>query len=179
MAQNQPKPPDLGVQSNQQATDRSLNPNTNLNQSRSKCRTRQFYRPKNNNGNPILTELRNRLKMEIKAPLGRRLDFKTITFEDAKRDLLNQWKLTGSVQIIPWIKGYFVIKLDNEDDRKRVSYNGPWKTKQQQLKVQPWTPMFDPESEKVTKAAVWVRFNYPPWEFWDEETLFRMARGFG
>ncbi|XP_026416725.1 uncharacterized protein LOC113312188 [Papaver somniferum] len=79
--------------------------------------------------------------------------------------------------------GYFVIKLDNEDDRKRVSYDGPWKVKFpngiQQLKIHPWTPMFDPGKDNITRAAIWVRFTALPMEFWDEETIFRLARGLG
>ncbi|XP_026399579.1 uncharacterized protein LOC113295456 [Papaver somniferum] len=39
--------------------------------------------------------------------------------------------------------------------------------------------MFNPNVDKVTRAAAWVRFTNMPWEFWDEETLFRLARGLG
>ncbi|XP_026416550.1 uncharacterized protein LOC113311985 [Papaver somniferum] len=39
--------------------------------------------------------------------------------------------------------------------------------------------MFYPDLDKVTRAAVWVSFTNLPREFWDEETLFRMARGLG
>ncbi|XP_026420246.1 uncharacterized protein LOC113316242 [Papaver somniferum] len=110
-----------------------------------------------------------------------RFDFKTLStkFEDVKRILCDQWKLTGQVQFIPWVKGYFVIKLSNEVDRKRVSYEGPWKVKEQHLKILPWTPMFNPESEKNIRAKVWVRFPYLHFEYWEEEILFRIARGLG
>lgn len=58
-------------------------------------------------------------------------------FDEVKQDLSNQWKLTSHVQFIPWVKGYFIIKLCNEIDRKIVSYEGPWKLKTQQLKSPP------------------------------------------
>ncbi|XP_026410400.1 uncharacterized protein LOC113305596 [Papaver somniferum] len=127
----------------------------------------------------ISRETHVRIKDVWKFSLVGRLDFRTLKFDVVKRELLNQWKLGGSVQFIPWIKGYLVIKLDNEDDRKRVSYDGPWKINEQQLKIQPWMPMFDSESDKVTRDAVWVRFPALPWEYWDEESLFRMSRGLG
>ncbi|XP_026400088.1 uncharacterized protein LOC113295980 [Papaver somniferum] len=110
----------------------------------------------------IPRETHARIKAVWEFSLVGRLDFRTLKFEAVKRELLNQWKLGGSVQFIPWVKGYFVIKLDNEDDRKRVSYDGPWKINDQQLKLQPWTSMFDPESDKVTRVAVWVRFKALP-----------------
>ncbi|XP_026417382.1 uncharacterized protein LOC113312863 [Papaver somniferum] len=40
-------------------------------------------------------------------------------------------------------------------------------------------PMFDPGKDKITRDVVWVRFTALPMEFWDEETIFRMARGLG
>ncbi|XP_026410617.1 uncharacterized protein LOC113305835 [Papaver somniferum] len=39
--------------------------------------------------------------------------------------------------------------------------------------------MFNPESEKNTKATVWVRLPYLHFEYLEEETLFRIARGLG
>lgn len=138
--------------------------------------------------NDVLIKIPRKTHARIKAVwrfslVGRLIFFKTLKFEDVKKELLNQRKLSGSVQFIPWKKGYFVIKLDNEDDRKRVSYDGPWKIKSetgfQQLKIHPWTPMFDPGKDKITRAAVWFRFTALPMEFWDEETIFRMARGLG
>lgn len=129
----------------------------------------------------IPKDLSSRSKEVWKYSLVGRFNFKTLglQFEDAKHILCNQWSLTGQVQFIPWVRGYFIIKLFNEADRKRVSYEGPWKVKNQLLKVLPWTPMFNPESEKISRAAVWVRFPYLHLEYWEEEILFRIARGLG
>ncbi|XP_026384831.1 uncharacterized protein LOC113280423 [Papaver somniferum] len=129
----------------------------------------------------IPKDLSSRSKEVWKYSLVGRFNFKTLglQFEEAKLILCNQWSLTGQVQFIPWRRGYFIIKLFNEADRKRVSYEGPWKVKNQLLKVLPWTPMFNPESEKISRAAVWVRFPYLHLEYWEEEILFRIARGLG
>ncbi|OVA06842.1 protein of unknown function DUF4283 [Macleaya cordata] len=75
-----------------------------------------------------------------------RLDFQKLKFEDAKLILLELWNLSGSCKFILLGKGYFAIKLDNENDKRKVWSGGPWSVDSQYLRVRDWVPNFNPEN---------------------------------
>ena len=47
------------------------------------------------------------------------------------------------------------------------------------MRLQRWTPGFDPFKEKSTTTQVWVRFYRLPWELWDASILADISRNIG
>lgn len=70
-----------------------------------------------------------------------RLDLLRIKLLDASSILSSQWKLKGKCQLIPLGKGFFTIKLDNEEDKQYIK-SGTWEVLDQVLKVRNWIPNF-------------------------------------
>ncbi|OVA06927.1 Ribonuclease H domain [Macleaya cordata] len=116
---------------------------------------------------------------DLKFSLIGRLDFKTLKFEDAKSRLLQLWPLKGSCKFIPLGKGFFTIKLENEDDKRLVWSGGPWDVDQQYLRVREWEPCFNPEKQRVSSSFVWVRLPGLGMEYWKEESLLTIGKNGG
>lgn len=75
-----------------------------------------------------------------------RLDLNRIKLEEARDQLFYQWKVKGEIKLIPIGKGFFVIKLDNENDKIRIWSGSSWKVNDRTLQVRDWEPRFNPES---------------------------------
>ncbi|XP_026435150.1 uncharacterized protein LOC113332867 [Papaver somniferum] len=107
-----------------------------------------------------------------------RLDLLRIKFLDASNILRKQWKLTAPCQLIPLGKGFFTIKLSNEEDKNHIK-SGTWEAMDQILKVRNWIPNFRSENQRTSKAMIWVQFPSLSLEYWDEKTLFTISRAIG
>ena len=44
------------------------------------------------------------------------------------------------------------------------------------LCLQPWTPDFDPATQKSTNTQIWVRFYKLSWEYWHPKLLASIAQ---
>ncbi|KAJ4828191.1 hypothetical protein Tsubulata_044822 [Turnera subulata] len=53
---------------------------------------------------------------------------------------------------------FFVVKFENKKDYLHSLVGGPWAIFNSALCVFPWNPDFNPASNRVDKAVVWVRF---------------------
>ncbi|XP_026410368.1 uncharacterized protein LOC113305562 [Papaver somniferum] len=106
------------------------------------------------------------------------LDFVHLKFSDAATSLRNQWKLKDKYQLIPLGKGFFTIRLSNIEDKNYIT-TGTWEVHDQILRVGNWSPNFRPESQRTSKAMVWVQFPGLSLEYWDEATLFTISRAIG
>ncbi|XP_026420089.1 uncharacterized protein LOC113316073 [Papaver somniferum] len=107
-----------------------------------------------------------------------RLDFLRIKFSKATTLLRKQWSLKGQCHLIPLGKGFFTIKLDNEEDKTYIK-TGNWEVLDQILKVRNWIANFRSENQRTSKAMVWVHFPGLSLEYWDEKTLFKISRSIG
>lgn len=47
------------------------------------------------------------------------------------------------------------------------------------LRLQRWSPGFDPYKEKTSTTQVWTRFYRLPWELWDPQILIDIVRNIG
>ncbi|XP_026399644.1 uncharacterized protein LOC113295530 [Papaver somniferum] len=115
---------------------------------------------------------------EWKFSLIGRLYFVKLKMNTATTLLKQQWSLKGSLQFIPLGKGFFIIKLDNEDDKKHI-WQGLWMVEEQTLKIRPWEPNFNPETQKTSLAYVWVTFLGLSIEYWKESILLQMGNKLG
>ncbi|XP_026378306.1 uncharacterized protein LOC113272721 [Papaver somniferum] len=113
-----------------------------------------------------------------KFSLIRRLDLQKIKFVDVAIILRSQWKLQGDCRLIPLGRGFFTIKLDNEQDKQLIK-SQRWEVLNQILQVRNWIYNFRPASQRTSKAMVWVRFPGLGLEFWNESILFKICREFG
>ncbi|XP_026396167.1 uncharacterized protein LOC113290794 [Papaver somniferum] len=107
-----------------------------------------------------------------------RLDLVTLKFKIAESILRRKWKLKGHVQLIPLSKGYFIIKLDNEEDKLYI-WAGNWTVEEKNLTVRNWEPNFNPAAQKSTSAFVWVNFPSLSIEYWKEKIIMQMGKALG
>ncbi|XP_026450675.1 uncharacterized protein LOC113350768 [Papaver somniferum] len=107
-----------------------------------------------------------------------RLNLQQTKFVDAAILLRRQWKLHGDCKLIPLGRGFFTIKLDNEVDRQYIK-EGKWEVLNQILQVRKWISNFRPESQRTSKAIVWVRLPCLGLEFWSEKILFKICKEIG
>ena len=82
-----------------------------------------------------------------------------------KLQSLWQWRL------IPLGKGYFTIILHSEEDRQCIWSMGSLHLNPGILRLQSWTPNFNPHKQKLTNTQVWVKIYDLPWEYWHRQIL--------
>ncbi|XP_026378787.1 uncharacterized protein LOC113273252 [Papaver somniferum] len=107
-----------------------------------------------------------------------RLNLQQLKFVDASIIVRRQWKLEGDCKLIPLGRGFFTIKLDNATDRQYIK-EGTWEVTNQTLQIRNWISNFRPQSQRTSRAMVWVRFPGVGLEFWSEKILFKICKEFG
>ncbi|XP_026398867.1 uncharacterized protein LOC113294704 [Papaver somniferum] len=115
---------------------------------------------------------------EWKFSLIGRLNLVKLKMETLETSLRKQWNLKGNLQLIPLGKGFFVIKLENSDDRSYI-WKGYWIVEEQELNLSAWEPNFNPENKKTLKSFVWVYFPGLSIEYWKESILLQMGNKIG
>lgn len=83
---------------------------------------------------------------------------------DLKNKLQEIWQL-ANWRLISLGKGYFHILLQSDEDRKTIWSRGPIPLKPGILRLQLWTPGFNPWRQKSNNAQIWVRFHELSWDF--------------
>ncbi|MCI03674.1 hypothetical protein A2U01_0024714, partial [Trifolium medium] len=66
---------------------------------------------------------------------------------------------------------YNLTTFTSEEDQYTSLMEGPWLIYDHYLSVCEWSPTFNPRSDAIEKAAMWVRFFGLPIEFYDARTL--------
>ncbi|XP_026435083.1 uncharacterized protein LOC113332786 [Papaver somniferum] len=107
-----------------------------------------------------------------------RLDLVKLKMETVETSLRKQWDVKGILQLIPLGKGFFIIKLDNEEDRKMI-WKGHWIVESQDLKLRVWEPNFNPDNQKITSAFIWVMSPGLSIEYWKEDIILKMGNKVG
>jgi hypothetical protein len=87
--------------------------------------------------------------------------------------------LDGEVTTCPCAKGFFVVVFESTSDRDKVFNSGPWFWGRAGLSMQLWTPAFDPSTDCISSAPVWVRLPYLPLHFWGDASLQSIGNGLG
>lgn len=68
---------------------------------------------------------------------------------------------------------YFLFKFSNMQDHEHVLYDGAWIIFDHYLVVRKWRPNFDPETDVINRAIVWVQIPNLPIEYYS--TIFFTA----
>ena len=91
------------------------------------------------------------------------------------------WKplLSGSAQIYPVARGFFIVKFDSTDDRNAIlSHVFAWKVRYP-LMAKPWFKDFDPSTESFNKVPLWVRLPNLPLHLWVDSVLEAVGEAIG
>jgi hypothetical protein len=87
--------------------------------------------------------------------------------------------LDGEVITCPCAKGFFVVVFESTSDRDKVFNSRQWFWGKAGLSMQLWTPAFNPSTDCISSAPVWVRLSYLPLHFWGDESLHSIGNGLG
>ncbi|KAL4296763.1 hypothetical protein GQ457_12G006080 [Hibiscus cannabinus] len=99
--------------------------------------------------------------------LGRNIGYQT---------LLNRlhvvWKPMGEFQLIDLDNSYFLVRIEDPRDYRRILTEGPWTIYGSYLTVQPWSRSFSTSEKYPSKVVVWVRLPGLPYKYYSK-ALFR------
>ncbi|KAL5731849.1 hypothetical protein ACHQM5_004539 [Ranunculus cassubicifolius] len=84
-----------------------------------------------------------------------RVDFNKVSLERLRSIAAEVWRPNGVWKLTPLGKGYFMLRLDSKDDCVRI-WSQAWKIGDQVLHFTKWTPEFDTDKQRTTKALLWV-----------------------
>lgn len=88
------------------------------------------------------------------------------------------WSPSGDWKMIPLGNGFFMLKLNSQDECVKI-WSQAWKFDNQVVRFIKWSPEFDPDSQKSSKALLWVRFPKLRQQFWDYELLMTLGKALG
>ncbi|XP_042487030.1 uncharacterized protein LOC122067260 [Macadamia integrifolia] len=108
-----------------------------------------------------------------------RVNFKSISMDDIRKEVSEAWNLKGGVKMALMGKGYILFKFDKEDDMAALWRRSLTRVARHVLKFQRWKPNFDVHSKNITTKLIWIRFSDLPLEYWHEKILLTMAKAAG
>ena len=81
------------------------------------------------------------------------------------------WNPKGHYELHLGAKVFFTIIFFNQEDRDRILEGGTYFFFSAGIYLHPWKEQFNPETEDMTVAPVWIRLFSLPGEYWDMDTL--------
>ncbi|XP_057418764.1 uncharacterized protein LOC130712971 [Lotus japonicus] len=106
--------------------------------------------------------------------LGKRLGYRTM-----KSRLSSIWQLVGEFDLLDIDNGFYMVKFDRDEDRKKVMDGGPWMIFDHYLVVALWSKEFISPAAKITKTMAWIRVPGLNVTFYDESFLMSLAKLIG
>lgn len=97
-------------------------------------------------------------------PLGRNVGYGPFS-----KRVIELWKPKGEMEIIPLGFVYYLIKLDNYEDRERVLLEGPYAIQGHYLTVRQWSKMGAPSDDNIESTLAWIRFLELPMMYHNED----------
>lgn len=104
---------------------------------------------------------------------------KNIGYRTMREKLERTWKLVAGFEIMDIGNGFYMVKFENNDDRSKVMFNGPWMIFDHYLTVQGWSPAFTSLTATIDHTLVWIRFPGLNLFYYDESILMAMAATVG
>ncbi|KAF6142955.1 hypothetical protein GIB67_003911 [Kingdonia uniflora] len=90
-----------------------------------------------------------------------------------------KWKISGKCKLIPLGKGFFIIKLDNKNDKIFIWSHGPWIVEKMPMRLMPWSPFFSVDNHHNTNALIWYKFSGLPSELWSPMIILSLGKTLG
>jgi len=93
--------------------------------------------------------------------------------------IASKWKPKGQVTLLLGPKGFFTAIFSCLEDKSRIFEGGPYFFNSSGLFLRDWKPKFNPDTEDLSHAPVWIRMYSLPAEYWKEETLKDIGNSIG
>lgn len=106
--------------------------------------------------------------------LGKHLSYKAM-----REKLRALWHLKGGYKVMDVGFDYFMVKFDNQEDRKKVVCGGPRMMHDHYLAVKEWSPLFDLCEASLGHTLVWIRFSSLNMMYFAESIIRIMAEAMG
>lgn len=87
--------------------------------------------------------------------------------------------LWGDVQVIDIGANFYLVKCKNEEVYDLALTGGPWLMYDHYISVQPWKADFDPDGEKISSVAAWVRIAKLPMDYYEKGILYVIGSQIG
>lgn len=107
-----------------------------------------------------------------------RLDFRKISILRARTLAEQLWSPTGDWKLIPLGNGFFMLKLNSQDEFIKI-WSQSWNFGNQVVRFSKWSDDFDPDKQRSSSAVLWVRFPKLKQQYWDYELLMVLGKGLG
>ncbi|XP_057442300.1 uncharacterized protein LOC130734026 [Lotus japonicus] len=106
--------------------------------------------------------------------LGKKLGYRLM-----KTKLCALWKLSADFELLDVDNGFFLVKFDLAEDRKKVMEGGPWMIFDHYLAVTIWTREFIAPTATVSTTLVWIRIPGLNATYYDASFLMSAAKLIG
>lgn len=103
--------------------------------------------------------------------LGKKLGFRLM-----KTKLSVAWNLSADFELLDVDNGFFLLKFDRTEDKKKVMEGGLWMIFDHYLAVTTWNKNFIGPTAKVTTTLVWIRIPGLNATYYDASFLMLAAR---
>ena len=131
----------------------------------------------------IAMKLTKDFKQKIRRPWAKAFIVKVygrdVGFHFLQEKLLAMWKLAGRLDCVHLGRGFFLVWLSLKEDVENVLKKGSWFIGGHFLSIRPWEPNFKASSTNVSSAALWIRLNELPIEYYNVEALHLIGGAIG
>lgn len=122
-------------------------------------------------------------KMHIKSPWSKALivkvNGKTVGFNHLHAKIQSLGRPVGCRDCVSLGYDFFLIRFAQKKDYEAVLKKGPWFIGEHFVSIRSWKPNFKPSSANVSSAAVWIRLNELPIEYYNAEALYQIGKTIG
>lgn len=103
----------------------------------------------------------------------------SLTTRGLKQKLVGIWPQLRNWFVTPLGRRFFEFKFQSMEDMKKVWAMNSVNLKSGILKIFCWSKDFDPLTQTLSHAQLWIRLMHLPQEYWRQTTLFDIASGCG
>ncbi|XP_059310817.1 uncharacterized protein LOC132062217 [Lycium ferocissimum] len=97
-----------------------------------------------------------------------------------KRYINHMWYIATTIPDIYYHEeGYYIVKLQSEEDMHEVLFSGPYSINNRPVILKQWSPEFDFSTEFLFVVPLWVKFPDLPISCWSCNSLSRIASAIG
>ncbi|KAF8377878.1 hypothetical protein HHK36_031266 [Tetracentron sinense] len=103
----------------------------------------------------------------------------TPTFIATKQSVERMWKVRGNLEVFALENGFFIFKLNCEEDKRCILEGGPWKIRSSILIVKEWDLYVQLEKVEFTTLPLWVKIYNLPLFLWNSRSFSAIGSGLG
>ncbi|XP_010667206.1 uncharacterized protein LOC104884282 [Beta vulgaris subsp. vulgaris] len=89
------------------------------------------------------------------------------------------WSLLEEPKIYKHEEGFFLVKLNNREERDKILYSGPHLFYGKPMIIKNWSANFNFHEEILKVIPIWVKFPNLPLKCWGEDSLSRIGSVLG